>query len=60
MQRINGITLETYGIVVFTFSMLDKDGREKFFEESFLLANVKPDIVLGIFFLTMSNANVDS
>ncbi len=39
--------------------MLDKDGRERFFEESFLLANVKPDIVLGMPFLTMSNTDVN-
>ncbi len=46
-------------MVVFTFSVADKDGRKRFFEESFLSADVKPDIVLGIPFLTMSNVNVD-
>ncbi len=46
-------------MVVSTFLVLDKDGREKLFEESFLLANVRPDIVLGIPFLTMSNTDVD-
>ncbi len=46
-------------MVVLTFSVLDKDGKERFFEESFLLADVKSDVVLGILFLTMSNANVD-
>ena len=39
-QKIDSTTLETYGIVVSTFSMSDKDGRERFFEESFLLAEV--------------------
>ncbi len=39
--------------------MLNKDGRARFFEESFLLANVKPDIVLGMLFLTMNNVDVD-
>ena len=58
-QKINGITLETYGMVVSTFSVSDKDGRERFFEESFLLAEVKPKIVLGMPFLTMSNADVN-
>ncbi len=33
-------------MVVSTFSVLDKDGRERFFEESFLLADVRLDIVL--------------
>ncbi len=46
-------------MIVFTFSMSDKNGREKFFEESFLLADIKPDIVLRMPFLTMSNADVD-
>ena len=58
-QKIDGITLETYGIVVCTFSVLDKDGRERFFEKSFLLADVKPDIVLGIPFQTISNIDID-
>ncbi len=46
-------------MVVSTFSVSNKDGRERFFEESFLLADVRLDIVLGIPFLTMSNADVD-
>ncbi len=58
-QKIDGTTLEIYGMVVSTFSVSDKDGRKRFFEKSFLLADVKPDIVLGIPFLIMSNANVD-
>ncbi len=58
-QKIDGTTLETYRMVVTTFSVSDKDGRERFFEASFLLADVKPDVVLGMPFLTMSNADVD-
>ncbi len=59
IQKINGTTLKIYGMVVSHSSMLDQDGRQKFFEESFLLADVNPDIVLGMPFLTMSNADVD-
>lgn len=58
-QRIDSTTLETYGIVVSTFSVLDKDDRERFFEENFLFANVKLDIVLGMSFLTINNADID-
>ena len=54
-QKIDSITLETYRIVVTTFSILDKNSREKFFEKSFLLTEVKLDIVFKIHFLTMSN-----
>ncbi len=46
-------------MVVSTFSVSNKDGRERFFEESFLLADVRPDIMLGMLFLTMSNADLD-
>lgn len=59
MQKINGTTLKIYKIVISTFFVLDKDDREGFFKESFLLANIKPNIVFGMSFLTMSNANVD-
>ncbi len=58
-HKIDGTTLETYGIVVSIFSVSDKDRKERFFEESFLLTDVKPDIVLGMLFLTMSNVDVD-
>ncbi len=58
-QKIDGTTLETYGIVVSIFSVPDKDGRERFFEESFLLVDVKPDIMFKMPFLTMSNADID-
>ena len=46
-------------MVVSTFSVLDKDSGERFFEESFLLANVKSEIVLEMLFLTINNANID-
>lgn len=38
---------------------MDKDSKESFFKESFLLVNVKSDIVFGIFFLIINNANID-
>ena len=46
-------------MVVSTFSILDKDNRERFFEKSFLLANIKLEIVLRMFFLIISNADID-
>ena len=46
-------------MVVFTFSILNKDGKDRFFEKNFLLANVKLDIVLKIFFLTLNNVDVN-
>ncbi len=58
-QKIDGTTLETYEMVVSTFSVLNKNGGERFFKESFLLAEVRSNIVLGMPFLTMNNADVD-
>ncbi len=58
-QKIDGTTLEIYGMVVSIFSVSDEDSREKFFEESFLVADVKLDIMLRMPFLTMSNADVN-
>ena len=58
-QIIDDTTLKTYKMVVFTFSISNKDSRERFFEESFLLADVNPNIVLEMLFLTMSNVDID-
>ena len=58
-QKLDGTTLETYRIIVSIFFLLDKDGRKRFFEESFLLADVKPEIVFRMAFLIMSNADID-
>ena len=46
-------------MVVSTFSILNKDNREKFFKENYLLANVKLDVVLGMSFLIISNIDID-
>ena len=58
-QKIDGTTLETYGMVVAVFSITSQVNRVRFFEETFLVANVSPDMVLGIIFFTQSGANVD-
>ena len=59
IQKIDSTTMKTYGMVISTFSISDKDGRERFFEESFLLADVKPNIVFEMLFLIMNNVDVD-
>ena len=46
-------------MVVSTFFMLDKDSRKRFFEKSFLLADIKLKIVLGMLFLTINNIDID-
>ncbi len=46
-----------YRIVVSIFFILDENSRERFYKENFLLPNVKPDVIFGMFFLTMNNAD---
>lgn len=58
-ENIDNTTMETYEMVVSIFSVSDKDDRERFFEESFLLADVKPDVVFEMPFLAMNNIDID-
>ena len=58
-QKIDGTTLDTHGMVVAAFSVVDKTNRVRFFEETFLVANVSPKIVLEMLFLTLTGANID-
>ena len=46
-------------MVVAAFSVTDQADRVRFFEETFLVANVSPDVVLGMLFFTLSGADVD-
>ena len=51
--------LDTFRMVVATFLVLDKANQVRFFEETFLVANVSPEVVLEMPFFTLSNADVD-
>ena len=58
-QKIDNTTLDTYGIVVPAFSVVDKTNQVRFFKETFLVANISPEIVLRMLFFTPSGADVD-
>ena len=58
-QKIDGTTLKTYGMVVAAFSVIDQADRVRFFEETFLVANVSPDVVLRMSFITLSGVDVN-
>ena len=58
-QKINGTTLETYAIIVSVFLVENKANQVNFFEETFLVANVSLEVVLGMLFFTLSGTNVD-
>ena len=57
-QKIDGSTLETFGMVLANFQVEDKLGRARFFQETFLLADIGAEVVLGMPFLTFSNADI--
>ena len=58
-QKIDDIKLNTFGIVVVAFSVTDKTNWVRFFEETFLVANVSLEVVFEIPILTLSGADVD-
>ena len=58
-QKIDGTMLDTFGMVVTAFSVTDKANRVRFFEETFLVANISLEVVLGMLFLTLSGADVN-
>lgn len=57
-QKIDGLTLIIYGIVLAGFSVQNKLGKVWFFEEIFLLADISMDVVLEMPVLTVSNADI--
>ena len=57
-QKIDGSTLETFKMVIADFQVEDKGGIPRFFQETFLVANTKFKVILGMPFLKLSNADV--
>ena len=57
-QKIDSSALETFGIVIADFQVEDKGGRTRFFQETFLVADTKFEVVLGMPFLKISNTDV--
>lgn len=57
-QKINNSTLETFEIAIANFQVEDKVDKPRFFQEIFLIADTKFEVVLEMFFLKLSNADV--
>ena len=57
-QKVDGSTLETFGMVLASFQVEDKLGRARFFQETFLVANTNIKVILEMLFLVFNNANV--
>ena len=58
-QKIDGTMLNIFEMLVTVFSVIDKANQVRFFEETFLVANVSPEVVFGMPFLTLSDTDVN-
>ena len=57
-QKIDDSTLKTFEIVLASFQVENTLGRAQFFQETFLLTDLSIEVVLGMPFLTLTNANI--
>ena len=57
-QKIDTSALKIFGMVIADFQVENKANRPRFFQKVFLVANTKFEIILEIFFLKFSNADV--
>ena len=57
-QKIDGSALETFRMVIADFQIEDKANRPRFFQEIFLVADTKFEVILGMPFLKINNADV--
>ena len=57
-QKIDGSAIETFGMMIADFQVEDKGSRPRFFQETFLVANTKFEVILRMLFLKLSNADV--
>ena len=57
-QKIDGSALKTFKMVIANFQMEDKGGRPRFFQETFIVADIKFELVLGMLSLKISNADM--
>ena len=57
-EKIDGSTLNTFGIVLADFQVEDKLGRTRFFQKTFLVANTTSEVILEMPFLILSNVDI--
>ena len=57
-QKIDGFVLEIFGRVIADFQVEDKGSRPKFFQKTFLVVDTTFEVVLGILFLKIRNADI--
>ena len=60
IQKINDSMLDIYGILVAVFFLTDKANWIRFFEETFLVANVSLEVVFRMSNLILSSTDINS
>lgn len=58
-EKIDGSIIKTFEIVIAFFVINNKAKKSQFFEETFFLADISIDIILEMFFLTLSNVEIN-
>ena len=57
-KKINSSTRKTFEMVIDDFQVKDKISRPKFFQKTFLVANIIFNVILRMFFLKINNTDV--
>lgn len=58
VQKIDDSALQTFEIVIIDFQIKDKIGKLWYFQEIFLVANTKVEIILSMPFLKFNNTSM--
>lgn len=58
-EKINGNELKINGMFITLFQVKDEDEKSRFFNKTFLLADISINIAFEISFLTLSNVKVN-
>lgn len=57
-EKIDSSLIDTFRIVIAKFEIKNKISRLRCFQEIFLVADIKVEVILEIFFLKLNNANM--
>lgn len=58
-QKIDDSRLETYGMIIVSFQVDNKDKNSCFIEKTFFLTNISMDVAFRIFSNTLSNVKIN-
>lgn len=58
-QKINRYALKTYEMVIAGFQVGDKLGKARFFQKTFLLADICVEVIFKMSFLTLSKVKIN-